>query len=324
MNSSEAKQFRGALGQFATGVTIITSTDSDGGPVGVTASSFNSVSLDPPLVLWSLAKSARSMEAFQQSGYFCVHVLSASQEALSARFASRGEDKFQGQPFEPGRGEVPLLPEFAARFQCKTTHTYEGGDHLIFVGEVLEYDQSDEPPLVFHGGNYALAKVKTPGAKAGGSVDIAHGTFTDSFFLYLLARAHFQASMPLRNEWRHAGISESQYLSLTLLGLGGALSLQDLQERLLHTGREPDHSTLKDMLDKGIVTETADGTCYAITVKGRELYLSLLAHSKAIEERLLQDFSDSEIADLVGLLQRFVDRSNPGVPDLWGNNRGSV
>ncbi|MDH3553381.1 MAG: flavin reductase family protein, partial [Gammaproteobacteria bacterium] len=126
---------RGALGQFATGVTVITTTDSDGSPVGVTASSFNSVSLDPPLVLWSLAKSARSMAAFDRSGYFCVHVLAASQEALSARFATPGSDKFGGQDWRPGHGGVPLLQEFAARFQCKTTHTYEGGDHLIFVGE---------------------------------------------------------------------------------------------------------------------------------------------------------------------------------------------
>ncbi len=213
-NTTDARELRGALGQFATGVTVITTVDVDNSPVGVTASSFNSVSLDPPLVLWSLAKSARSMKAFEESGYFCVHVLGASQEELSARFATPGSDKFAGQKWTPGHGEVPLLPDFAARFQCKTTHMYEGGDHLIIVGEVLDYEKSDEPPLVFHGGRYALAKSKGQGEKPGAAVDIRHGTFTENFFLYLIARAHFQASAPLRKEYARANIDEDEYLAL--------------------------------------------------------------------------------------------------------------
>ncbi len=317
INARDAHDFRQALGQFATGVTVITTLDADGEPVGVTASSFNSVSLDPPLVLWSLAKSARSMAAFRESGHFCVHVLGASQEALSARFASAGSDKFAGQEWTRGVGNVPLLPAYAARFQCRTTHTYEGGDHLIFVGQVLDYEKTDEPPLVFHGGSYALAKSKGKGEKPGAGVDVAHGTFTENFFLYLIARAHFQASAPLRDAWASADIDESEYLTLTLLGLGGPMSLQALQVRLEHTGRAPDHGTLHAMIGKGLVTETHDGMQYAITVKGRELYLSLLAQSKAIEEQLLADFPETEIADVIRFLQRFIKRSDPGVPDFW-------
>lgn len=285
--------------------------------MGVTASSFNSVSLDPPLVLWSLAKTARSMEAFEKSGFFCVHVLGASQEELSGRFATPGADKFAGQEWSKGHGEVPLLPEFAARFQCKTTHMYEGGDHLIFVGEVLDYEKTDEPPLVFHAGRYALAKSKSAGEKPGAAVDVTHGTFTENFFLYLIARAHFQASAPLRGEWAKAGINEDEYLALTMLGLGGPLSLQALQVRLEHTGHAPSYDTLSTMIDKRLVTETPDGTQFSITVRGRELYLSLLAHSKAIEEDLLSGFSDAEIADVISFLQRFVKRSDPGIPDFW-------
>jgi 3-hydroxy-9,10-secoandrosta-1,3,5(10)-triene-9,17-dione monooxygenase reductase component len=293
-NTNDARNLRGALGQFATGVTVITTVDGDKSPVGVTASSFNSVSLDPPLVLWSLAKTARSMKAFEESGYFCVHVLGASQEELSARFATPGSDKFAGQEWIPGHGEVPLLPDFAARFQCKTTHMYEGGDHLIFVGEVLDYEKSDEPPLVFHGGRYALAKSKGQGEKPGAAVDITHGTFTENFFLYLIARAHFQASAPLRKEYARAS----------------------------HT---PSHATVNGMIEKGYVTETVDGTQFSITVKGRELYLKLLAKSKAIEEDLLAEFSDAEISDVRNFLQRFIKRTDPGIPDFWqadGNGSG--
>lgn len=317
MNARDARDFRGALGQFATGVTVITTCDADGKPVGVTASSFNSVSLDPPLVLWSLARSARSMRAFEESGFFCVHVLGASQEALSARFATPGADKFAGQEWSKGHGDVPLLPAFAARFQCRTTNMYEGGDHLIFVGEVLDYAKTDEPPLVFHGGRYALAKSTSAREKPGGAVDMAHGTFTENFFLYLIARAHFQASAPLREDWARAGIDEEEYLALTMLGLGGPLSLQALHVRLEHTGHAPSYETLSGMIDKRLVTETPDGAQFSITVKGRELYLSLLARSKAIEEDLLAGFSDAEIADVISFLQRFVKRSDPGIPDFW-------
>lgn len=285
--------------------------------MGVTASSFNSVSLDPPLVLWSLAKTALSMAAFQESGHFCVHVLGASQEDLSARFASAGSDKFAGQDWSAGHGNVPLLPHFAARFQCKTTHTYEGGDHLIFVGEVLDYEKTDEPPLVFHGGRYALAKSKAGGEKPGDAVDETRGTFTENFFLYLISRAHYQASAPLRDDWAKAGIDEGEYLTLTLLGLGGPMSLQALQARLEHTGRAPGHDLLLRMIEKGLVAETQDGTSFSITVRGRELYLSLLAHSKAIEEDILSGFSDAEIADVRSFLQRFIKRSDPGIPGFW-------
>jgi 3-hydroxy-9,10-secoandrosta-1,3,5(10)-triene-9,17-dione monooxygenase reductase component len=316
-NTIKAQELRGALGQFATGVTVITTVDADNSPVGVTASSFNSVSLDPPLVLWSLAKGARSMQAFQKSGYFCVHVLGASQEELSTRFATPGADKFAGQDWSAGHGDIPLLPQYAARFQCRTTHMYEGGDHLIFVGEVLDFAKTDEPPLVFHGGRYALAKTKEEGEKPGAAVDITHGTFTENFFLYLLSRAHFQASAPLREEYARAGLNEDEYLALTMLGLGGPLSLQALQVRLEHTGHTPTHATVRVMINKGLVTETADGTRFSITVKGRELYLSLLASSKAIEEDLLDGFSDAEISDVRNFLQRFIKRTDPGIPDFW-------
>lgn len=151
------RDFRNTLGKFATGVTIITTLDADGVPVGVTASSFNSVSMEPPLVLWSLAKDALSLPAYQESGAFNVHVLSADQDALSNLFARRGADKFAGLDFAPGQNGMPLLPGCAAIFQCETRHQYDGGDHYIFVGEVLACENSDRAPLVFHGGQYATA-----------------------------------------------------------------------------------------------------------------------------------------------------------------------
>lgn len=153
----ESRQFRQALGQFATGVTIVTALDGEGRPIGVTASSFNAVSLDPPLVLWSIGKSAYSYPAFLRAGHFAVHVLGAGQRSLSDRFAQAATDKFADLDVGCGLGEVPLLPGCLAMFECGTEHRYEGGDHLILVGRVLrmEVARSAAQPLLFHCGRYA-------------------------------------------------------------------------------------------------------------------------------------------------------------------------
>lgn len=161
----DSAKFRAALGGFATGVTVVTTLDDEGTPFGVTASSFNSVSLDPPLVLWSLARTAQSIAAFQASGHFAVHVLAAEQEALSNHFSRSGGDKFASLKWNKGSLGSPLFAKFASRFECQTLHQYEGGDHIIFVGKVVGFDQQDEKPLVFHQGAYAeLAPQKTASA----------------------------------------------------------------------------------------------------------------------------------------------------------------
>lgn len=148
-------EFRRALGQFPTGVTIITCKSAAGEYIGVTASSFSSVSLDPPLVLWSIAKSAWSLDKFSQSKHFAIHVLGAHQRELSVQFARQGADKFDGISLQEGLGGAPLLSDYCARFQCEMLHQYEGGDHLILVGRVLEFRSKPQAPLVFHCGRYA-------------------------------------------------------------------------------------------------------------------------------------------------------------------------
>ncbi|WP_321393824.1 flavin reductase family protein [Emcibacter sp.] len=167
MSQPDTREFRDALGQFATGVTVMTTATEEGKPVGVTASSFNSVSLDPPLVLWSLAKSAASMRVYEKSGGFNVHILAAHQEEISNQFARPGDDKFRDIDWKPCDRGYPVLPEYAALFRCETKFQYEGGDHVIFVGKVMEYETRNSPVLVFHQGAYAELK---SGTKAGGNL----------------------------------------------------------------------------------------------------------------------------------------------------------
>ncbi|WP_101049584.1 flavin reductase family protein [Macromonas nakdongensis] len=147
--------FRAALGRFATGVTIVTARAADGSLVGLTANSFNSVSLDPPLVLWSLSRQSASMPVFQAGTHYAIHVLGAQQRELAQRFASKGVDRWAGVPYTEGASGAPLLDGAVAVFECFNRSRYEEGDHVIFVGEVERCrHRADTPPLLYHGGRF--------------------------------------------------------------------------------------------------------------------------------------------------------------------------
>jgi flavin reductase (DIM6/NTAB) family NADH-FMN oxidoreductase RutF len=140
---------------FATGVTIVTARAADGTFVGLTANSFNSVSLSPPLVLWSLARSAGSMAAFSAGSHYAINILSADQQDLARQFAARSGDKFSGVDFTLGACGAPLLQGAAASFECFNRSRYEEGDHVIFVGEVESCThRTGASPLLFHGGKF--------------------------------------------------------------------------------------------------------------------------------------------------------------------------
>ena len=150
-----SQQFRAALGMFATGVTIVTARSADGQVVGLTANSFASVSLAPPLVLWSLAQAAASLAAFRAGSHYAINVLAADQKDLAERFSRKGADRWAGVGFTAGLGDAPLLAGAAATFECFNRSRYEEGDHMIFVGEVERCTrQAGASPLLFHGGRF--------------------------------------------------------------------------------------------------------------------------------------------------------------------------
>lgn len=140
---------RRALGNFPTGVAVVTTLGTGRAPLGVTVSSFNSVSMDPPLILWSLSREAASLGAFKAHGAFAVNVLAAEQEPLCRHFASAAGDRFAGVPWRAGIEGIPVLEGAAAVFECRTFAVYPGGDHEIFLGEVARFDHWDTVPLVF-------------------------------------------------------------------------------------------------------------------------------------------------------------------------------
>lgn len=150
----DLRALRNALGCFATGVAVVTTRAPDGEAIGLTVNSFSSLSLDPPLILWSLARQSPNRPAFRQAGHFAVNVLAADQSAISARFASRVPDRFVGIDWREGLGGAPLLAGAAACFECATHGHMEAGDHILITGRVERLAQHGAEALVFYRGRY--------------------------------------------------------------------------------------------------------------------------------------------------------------------------
>ena len=150
----DSKAFRQCLGKFATGVTVVTCCDANGNPCGITANSFSSVSLDPPLVLWNIAKVSNSLEAYLDAAYFAINILSSEQRDVSTHFAQSDHTLFDDVAFELSDRNVPLLPGTIATFECRTHQVHDCGDHYIIIGEVQDFAARDQEPLLFFGGDY--------------------------------------------------------------------------------------------------------------------------------------------------------------------------
>lgn len=152
--SIDSQELRHTLSAFATGITVISIVDEQGNPKGLTVNSFNSVSLDPPLILWSLALNTVDFEAFRQAARFAVNVLAQDQISISERFASVAVDKFAGIAYTPGLGNVPVLEGCIAVLECCSEAVYPGGDHVILLGRVERLQRFARPPLIFYDGSY--------------------------------------------------------------------------------------------------------------------------------------------------------------------------
>lgn len=151
----DSRELRNALGRFATGVCLITVADEQGNALAMTANSFSSVSLDPPLVLWNLQSNSEVYEAFATPQYFAINILSLEQQEHSNRYAKKGDHLLAPEHFTPGRFGAPIVTDALVNFECELDATHDGGDHLIIVGRVLDLHQSQEgDPLLFYSGGY--------------------------------------------------------------------------------------------------------------------------------------------------------------------------
>ncbi len=293
MTNFQSGELRQAFGAFATGVTVVT-TAFEGKRYGVTANSFSSVSLEPPMVLWSLARTSASFAAFENASAFAVHILAADQQSISDRFASKGIDKFAGVEALEGLEGVPLLKGCAARFECRTEFRYEGGDHLIFVGEVAALDHAPSEPLLFHGGRYARR-----------ARDNAAGEPVSDDLSALIARAYFHLLTPVRARAAEAGIGLAEHYALTILMSRSEATLAEINEVIGHSGVTLASDALGSLSERGLVAIRDNGRA-SLTPAGRIQMIELIAAARALEADAQVGFEAEDTQLLKLLLQQLV------------------
>lgn len=301
--------FRNALGSFITGVTIVTTCDPEGNFVGLTANSFNSVSLEPPMVLWSLGLNSGSLPAFRQAHWWAVHVLASEQETLSGRFAKRGVDKFAGLQVSLGPGGIPLIDGCAARFICRTAFEYEGGDHAIFVGAVTAFERAARTPLAFHQGRYARVLDPTAAVASNTTDDTKFGRH---FLGHYLGRAHYELFNDIRREYRKRGLRGTEYTILTVLGIDDDCTVETLLARAARGGVDVAPRSVEDLEMRGLLL-LAEGRVH-LTAAGRQMVIELIAVAQASQARIEDRLAPGEIAMLRQLIERIIDTApQPGV-----------
>ena len=305
----DPRQFRNALGNFATGVTVVTACNPENGElVGVTANSFNSVSVDPPLVLWSLDRGSFSLQSFEAADHFIVNVLAADQVNLSQRFARSSDDKFTKLDYGKGIGGAPLLSGCAASFECKKSFTYEGGDHLIFVGEVQQFTSTDRSSLVFHRGSYAVSEPHPVVETAAGTHQ--KGGFVEDYLDYLLSQAANSFQQQFQNVLDTAGLDRYEWRILCSLADNQyGLTLEQLSRMILVDSTQLAR-TVRGLEDKGWLTigeSFTNETQYWITRAGLDKALPLIAAGTAHEADALGEFSAKEARQLKEMLKALID-----------------
>lgn len=297
----DGRALRDAFGSFATGVTIVTTSGSDAADIGLTANSFSSVSLDPPMVLWSLARTSLNMDAFRGSGHFAVHILSGDQEALSGRFASKGIDRFEGLALDRGPDGIPMLQDCMARFVCKLAYQYEGGDHVIFVGEIVDFSHSAQRPLVFHGGRYGMLLPK----QSVNSVACADefSSLSSDDLLYQVSNAYFRTRQAVIEKLASHQWTAEEYAVLSIIGREDGLCMPEIVARSEKVrGEGISAAIVQALVARGLLHEV-DGPV-RLTPEGRLAVLELIAIRKSSEADVQGSLDQSEVQLLKHLLAR--------------------
>ena len=303
--SDDLGGFRRSLGEFATGVTVIT-TCVDGVCYGMTSNSFASVSLDPPLVLWSVKYDSQSFPAFRDCTHFTVNVLADDQVALSQNFARSGPDKFDGLAFREGRGKAPVLADVAAHFECSLAETHAGGDHLILIGQVERYSRHDRQPLLFAKGQYAVAADHPETRVATLAAPATPDPAKVPTLAQLLARTYGTVAHRLERSRKSAG------LGLTLM-----------QARLLKTVQTYPESTLQDLLPEifldfnasqsileslecmGLISRDKAGRV-RLTEAGENRINAVVEHTRTNEQDLFKGVASEDLAAMQRVLEQVV------------------
>ncbi|MFF1920466.1 flavin reductase [Streptomyces sp. NPDC058221] len=292
---AEPRAFRRCLGQFATGVTVITTAHGDT-PVGMAVNSFAAVSLDPPLILWSVRRESRSLPAFLETARFAVNVLSADQVEVSQAFGSGHPERFSLAPWSAGtHSGAPLLDDAVAHLECRLEAVHEGGDHLILVGHVEQYARFDGSPLLFAQGTYAVADDHPAGHDSTTDPGPAEApaTDTDALFTTLLKDAAHRMST-LFDEHRHTiGVNDVTSRVVNRLGAGPCGS-EEL-EHATYLGRRAVEDALAELVEQGHAGRDPHGR-YELTASGRRIGQRLRHSARMFTGQQLSGIPEADIA----------------------------
>lgn len=287
----DPRQFRRALGNFACGVTIVTACDTNGRKVGVTANSFNSVSLDPPLILWSLDKRSSAWEVFRQASHFAVNILASNQIELSNHFARPQEDKFAGIEHLSGLGGAPMFQGCAGNFQCSHYQHIDAGDHWLVIGQVEHFEDFSQPPLVYHQGSYAMVLPHPRGRKPettepNASADLLHTRLGDNLF-YLMIQAVSASHPRFVQQHLKLGMRNSESRLLLVLDSAPNAAIAELQQAAAIPAREL-ADAMANLQTKGY-----------LDIKGNRRWVTSAGHAK-LEElwNMLHRAQDDIFAEL--------------------------
>jgi 4-hydroxyphenylacetate 3-hydroxylase, reductase component len=307
----DPKAFRRALGNFATGVTVITACTPDGVQTGVTANSFNSVSLDPALVLWSIMKSSGSVDIFEQASHFAVNILAADQISLSNHFARPSDDKFADVKYEKGLGNAPLLPDCSARFQCENYQRIDGGDHWILIGKVVAFDDIGRAPLLYHAGAYSAViphagvNPKDSEASSAGQEKNEQRLHNNLYYQMIQAVKRYQSSyQPLQLA---TGLRTIEARLLLTLNDFGSLAARELEERIGMPDQDL-HAALETLKRKEWihVTGAEKDETLSLSPAGSEQADTLWKVANDRQNRVFGQFSAEELATFRKVLDAVV------------------
>lgn len=300
-------QFRKGLSQFGTGVTIVTSRFGEQ-IAGVTVNSFASVSLDPLIVLWSLRKSSSSLDIYKHSDTFIIHILAGDQIALANKFARASGDKFTGVHFTEGCEGAPLLPEVSVALECRKYATHEGGDHLIFLGEVIGIHDFQRPPLLFVGGCYALA-FEHPAQRAKPAYDIEEKAKNEEGcsepFMRLARKVAENLSDRLETYRAAEGLGRNHAL---VLGHIRRHPLSDVAFLVSATRlcKTEVHEALELLLSQGFIHDV--GGQFQITASGIQRQTTLEGRTHNLEALKIAQFSPEEVETAKRVLSALGER----------------
>lgn len=300
------RAFRQSLGQFATGVAIVTA-HAKGQSVGVTVNSFSSVSLDPPLVLWSIAKTSQSHPIFAVAQHFVVHVLTADQMELASRFARSGPEKFAGLESVAGPGGAPLLDGCAAVFECETGARHEAGDHTILIGRVQSYRHQDTPLLLFAKGRYGLG-IEHPDlptqSDAKAYASLPNGTEKPEMMIGLLRNALLHYSGAFQRDREEAGLTIDQGRVLLALERQPGIDIDTIARRCFLSFEETE-ITLRKLVRLGYAALHPNDTAVLLP-SGSERLEELRKRAFAFEAQQFAEFPAHEVAIVKRFLKRII------------------